>query len=95
MLESEDTRLSVFSSHVELMQILNNIANASKHSFINFDHTLLGSAEPRIHALGLPSNKLSTDAIVYDVPVDELVKKYNKFYKSCVKWLSEYSEGNR
>ena len=93
--QSEETRLLVFSSHVELMQILNDIANAYKHSFINSDHTLLGSAEPRIHALGLAYNKLSADAVFYDVPVDELVKKYNEFYKSCVKWLSEYSERNR
>lgn len=93
--QSEDARLSVFSSHVELMHMLNDIANAFKHSFINSDHTLLGSEEPRIHALSLAYNKLNADAVFYDIPVDVLVKKYNEFYKDCVKWLSEYSERNR
>ncbi|MEL0637455.1 hypothetical protein V6259_11830 [Marinomonas sp. TI.3.20] len=93
--QSEEDRLSVFSNHIELMQVLNDIANAFKHSFINSDHTLLGLAEPRIHALGLAYNKLSSKTVFYDISVDELVKKYNEFYESCVKWLSEYSEKHR
>lgn len=77
--QSEEARLSVFSSHIELMQILSDIANAFKHSFINSNHTLLGSVEPRIHTLGIAYNKLSADAVFYDVPVDKLVNKYNEF----------------
>ncbi len=89
--QSDESRLSVFSDHIELMQVLNEIANAFKHSFINSDHNLISAEEPRIHALSLKYNKLSSDAVFYDIPVDELVTKYNAFYKACVKWLSDYS----
>ena len=93
--QAEDARVQVFSDHVDLMEKLNDIANAFKHSFINSDHTLMGFAEPRIHALGLSYNKLSSDPVFYDVKLDELVSKYNEFYKYSVQWLSEYSERNR
>ncbi len=89
--QSDEIRLSVFSDHIELMQMLNEIANAFKHSFINSDHNLIGAEEPRIHALSLKYNKLSSDAVFYDISVDELVTEYNAFYKACVKWLSDYS----
>jgi hypothetical protein len=93
--QAESARNPVFSCHVELMEKLNDISNAFKHSFINSDQTLMGFSEPRIHALGLSFNKLSSDPVFYDVELDELVSKYNEFYKDCVKWLSEYSERNR
>ena len=64
--QAKDERLKVFSDHLELMGILNDIANAFKHSFINSDHTLLGAEEPRIHALGLAHNKLNSEPQFYD-----------------------------
>lgn len=93
--QRDNARLEVFSDHIELMKILNDIANAFKHSFINSDHTLLGSEEPRVHALGMAYNKLDSEPQYYDVSLDSLIEKYNEFYKSCVSWLSAYSERNR
>lgn len=84
-----------FSEHIEIMVILNDISNAFKHSFINSDHTLLGAEEPRVHALGLKYNKLNSEPAFYDYSLLQLVKEYNAFYNSCVKWLSSYSERNR
>jgi hypothetical protein len=93
--QDENARHEAFSPHLELMSNLNDIANAFKHSFINSDHTILGSEEPRIHALGLAYNKLSSEPEFYDVLLTTLIEKYNEFYKSCVSWLESFSERNR
>ena len=84
-----------FTEHIEIMIVLNDISNAFKHSFINSDHTLLGAEEPRVHALGLKDNKLNSEPVFYDYSLLELIKKYNAFYNSCIKWLSSYSKRNR
>ena len=93
--QDENERHQAFAAHIELMRILNDIANAFKHSFINSDHTLLGAEEPRIHALGLARNKLSSQPEFYDVSLLTLIEFYNEFYKSCTSWLKSYSERNR
>ncbi|MFP6797995.1 MAG: hypothetical protein VCA39_02665 [Pseudomonas sp.] len=93
--QPECERHEALSQHIEIMNILNDIANAFKHSFINSDHTLIGAGEPRIHALGLAYNKLSSEPEFYDVPLSTLVEKYNNFYRSCVDWLRSYSQNNR
>lgn len=93
--QCESKRHKVFADHIDLMEVLNDIANAFKHSFINSEHTFLGSREPRIHALGLAYNKLSSEPKFYDVSISDLISKYNDFYKSCMSWLSAYSARNR
>jgi len=93
--QDENARHEAFAEHIEVMKILNDIANAFKHSFINSDHTLLGAEEPRIHALGLAYNKLSSQPEFYDVSLPTLIEYYNEFYKSCISWLKAYSERNR
>jgi hypothetical protein len=93
--QGKNERIQVFSGHEELMEKLNDIANAFKHSFINSDHTLVGFEEPRIHALNLSFNKLSSDPVFYDVKLDDIVSEYSDFYNDCVEWLSKYSERNR
>ena len=93
--QNEQDRNSIYAPHLNLMQQLNHIANAFKHSFINSDHTLMGMQEPRIHALALNYNKLKSIPTFYDVSLSELINIYNLFYKDCVSWLSKYSERNR
>lgn len=88
-------RLVVFESHIEIMTILNEIANAFKHSFINSDLTLLDSDAPCIHALALDYNKLASDPVFHNVSLKIVVEKYNEFFISCNSWLKEYSERNR
>lgn len=93
--QEESQRHEAFSSHINLIEALNNVANAFKHSFINSDHTLMGAEEPRVHALGLNRNKLGAEPIFYDYSLDELVQQYNAFYSSCISWLTAYSKRNR
>ena len=93
--QNENELHEVFSPHIEMLKILNDISNAFKHSFINSDHNLIGAEEPRIHALGLAFNKLGSKPEFYDVSLITLVKTYNEFYQSCTLWLKFYSERNR
>ena len=93
--QSEEARHEAFAEHVEVMELLNDISNAFKHSFINSDHTVIGADEPRVHALGLAYNKRAAAPKFYDISLASLVEKYNDFYQSCVSWLSSYSERNR
>jgi len=93
--QNEGSQNSIFKPHLEIMTLLNEIANAFKHSFINSAHTLLGENEPCIHALSLNYNKLSSEAVFHNVSLKFVVEKYNDFYNDCNIWLSEYSERNR
>ena len=93
--QNAENRLKVFEPHIAIMTILNEIANAFKHSFINSDHSLLGVDEPCIHALALDYNKLASEPIFHNVSLSGVVEKYNEFYISCNSWLKEYSERNR
>jgi len=93
--QNESSQNSAFKPHIEIMTVLNEIANAFKHSFINSDHTLLGENEPCIHALSLDYNKLSSEAVFHNISLKFVVEKYNYFFNDCNIWLSEYSERNR
>ena len=93
--QDEKERLDLFSPHIDLMEVLNNISNAFKHSFIDSDHTLIGLGEPRVHALKLDRNRLNSRPTFYDVSLPDLVTDYNEFYKDCVSWLRTYSEKYR
>lgn len=93
--QDESSRHEAYAEHVELMKILNDIANAFKHSFVNSGQTIIGAREPRIHALALAFNKLGSAPKFYDVSISELTGKFNAFYESCVSWLSAYSARNR
>jgi len=93
--QKTENRLEVFEPHTEIMIILNEIANAFKHSFINSDLTLLGEDAPCIHALALNYNKLASNPIFHNVPLETVVDKYNDFFICSNSWLKEYSERNR
>ncbi len=85
----------IYGNHLDFMQLLNEIANAYKHSFVNSELTLVGIEEPRINALALKYNNLSSSPTFHDVSFSELIVRYNGFYEDCVAWLNQFSERNR
>lgn len=89
-----DQLLDVFQPHREILQALNEIANAFKHSFINSDITLVGRDEPCVHALALQYNKLESGAKFHNVAMRQIVIGFNAFYKDTMQWLKEFSERN-
>jgi hypothetical protein len=89
--QTNSTRLDIFNSNINIIKLLNEVSNAFKHSFINSEHTLLGTDEPRIHALSLDYNKNKSQPKFYDFSINEIVNEYNIFYKDCMSWLRIYS----
>jgi hypothetical protein len=93
-LNSKDDELDVidvFKKHKEILQTLNDIANAFKHSFINTDHNLLGTNEPCVHALGLKNNILSFGSVFHNVSMFQLVSAFDKMYQDAFGWLKLFS----
>jgi hypothetical protein len=88
-------RLEPFKKHGDLFRQLNNISNAFKHSFVNSNCNLLGSAEPSVYALSLEQNDLSYGAKLHGVSLAALVTAFNIFYEENMVWLREFSERNR
>jgi hypothetical protein len=87
--------LDIFKTHKEILQALNEISNAFKHSFVNSDITLIGRDEPCVHALALRYNKLESGAVFHNVPLRQIVTEYNSFYNEAMQWLKEFSKRNR
>jgi hypothetical protein len=92
---ADDQLLDLFRPHRAILQDLNEIANAFKHSFINSDITLIGRDEPCVHALALQYNKLKSGAKFHNVAMMHIVIGFNAFYQDTIQWLKEFSERNR
>lgn len=85
----------VFQEHTPVLETLNEISNAFKHSFVHSDVTLLGRDEPRVHALALNGNALKSGVKFHDVPLAAFVAEYGRFYNCGVDWLRTFSERRR
>lgn len=81
--------------HTPVLEALNEIANAFKHSFVQSDITLIGRDEPYVHALGLAYNRLGAGTKFHSVSLSWLVKDFSAFYKSGMQWLETFSERHR
>ena len=86
--------LDIFQPHRGILQALNEISNAFKHSFINSDITLIGLNEPCVQALALRHNEQEEGAKFHNVTLRQIVTEYNSFYQDAVKWLNEFSKRN-
>lgn len=73
---------SYLESHRDFLNVLNEISNASKHSFINSDITLFGRDEPCFFALALKRNNLVNQPGFYSVSVRDILARYNEFFVS-------------
>lgn len=70
----------LWSTHSWLLQTLNDLANAHKHSFIDSATTVVGELEPCATALYLPHNDLGKhEAQLYVVSLGSLAKAFTAF----------------
>lgn len=82
--------LPMLKQHDWLLQTLNDVANAHKHSFVDSDFQVIGSREPCAVALALKNNKLVSAATPYVVSLDSLVGAFNSFYLEAMTELRTY-----
>ena len=93
--QESDQQLAPFKCHIKVLQALNEISNAFKHSFVQSDITLIGRDEPFVFALSLRYNKLASGAQFHNVSLALIVQAFSVFYKEGMDWLSGFSERHR
>lgn len=83
-----------FADHISMLQQLNEISNAFKHSFVNSDINVVGKDEPCVQALDLKYNKIQSGDKFYSISVKSIVENFNLFYGYGIKWLKNFSGRN-
>jgi hypothetical protein len=88
-------QLNVFKEHIRVLNALNEISNAFKHSFVLSNITTIGYDKPRVHALSLRYNKRDAGVKFHDISLDWLSKGFSAFYNDGMDWLRVFSENHR
>ncbi len=67
--------------HLPFLEMLNNISNALKHSFINSDQSHVGLNEPIVFALALKNNDLARHPpVFYGIALREVIETFSLFF---------------
>lgn len=93
--QSPEQHLNPCSQHVHMLAVLNEVANAFKHSFVDSDMNVIGRDEPCVYALSLDRNKLASGTQFHGVSLVWLAKALTAFYKEGMDWLRAFSEEYR
>ena len=82
--------------HSWLLNTLNDLANAQKHSFVDSDTTVVGQLEPCATALHLPHNDTDkSDARLYVVSLDALARAFTIFFSDAMRNLKSQTSALR
>ena len=87
-----DQYLMPCSQHLPMLTLLNEIANAFRHSFVDSDMNVMGRDEPYVYALSLHLNKLASGIKFHGVSLVWLAKAFTDFYKDGMDWLRAFSQ---
>lgn len=77
----KNDKIYEFNKFIDFFKLLDNLANAYKHSYANSDFSVLGRDEDCFVALYSKYNDFSKESTPYVVSVNELIKEFNEFYK--------------
>jgi hypothetical protein len=77
----------LLAAHLPHLQILNNISNAYKHSFINSNLNLIGRDEPVLYALNLPFNDLNKGDAFLAVCLGKIIGDFDSFFQTTKVYL--------
>lgn len=92
--QNKESVMTPFKENLEVLEEINKISNAYKHSFINSDLDVIGNEEPCVHALALDYNKLASEPKFCIIELERLIIQFNKFYKDSIEWLRSFSNEN-
>lgn len=87
LLHLKEKAPALYTKHISFMHLLNDVANAYKHSFMNSDIGLIGRDEPLLHALGLRHNNLKNEPVLYALSLRELIVAFDAFFTDVVSEL--------
>lgn len=83
-LSNKNTQFKYFEKFIDILNKINCIENAYKHSFINTDLTAISKDEPSFIALGLVHNSKKETPAFYFLPIKNLIDEFNIFYKEAI-----------
>lgn len=79
-LSNGNTEFRIFDDFRGVLNTLNDIENAYKHSFINSDVTVVGQLEPCLATLALKYNDLKNPPIFSNVSLKQIISEFNNFF---------------
>lgn len=89
-------KAELWAAHAWLLQTLNDLANAHKHSFVDSDTTVVGQLKPCATALHLPRNDSERhEARVYVVGLDDLATAFAPFLADVMAHLRRLTSALR
>lgn len=90
--KSGSPKAELWAAHGGLLQTLNDLANAHKHSFVDSDTTLVGQLQPCATALHLQRNDTKKNEVqIYVVALDTLASAYSAFLADVLAHLRTLS----
>jgi hypothetical protein len=85
-------KAELWAAHAWLLQTLNDLANAHKHSFVDSDTAVVGQLEPCATALHLPRNDTEKNKVqLYVVALDTLANAFGVFLADVLAHLRALS----
>ncbi len=79
-----------FKEHHNILELMNEVSNAYKHSFIHSELNQFDFAEPVVYALGLDYNKLTNEMKYFKVSLNKLLLDFNLFYIDISNWIKKF-----
>ena len=87
-----DQSVDFFKKHIDILDSINNLCNAHKHSLVNSNQSHIGRDEPCVFAFYMPHNQSSSDTEFMVMRISELIDRFDKFYQDCDSWLCDFSK---
>lgn len=78
----DENKHSLTLDQMAFLNLLNDVSNAYKHSFIHSEISRVGLDEPVVFALALKRNKLDNDSVFYCVRLNDIITGFNVFFVS-------------
>jgi len=90
-----DAIRKLFEPHTDDLNVLNEVANAYKHSFINTDINMMGAEQPGVIVLGLKRNKLLSEPEFYSVSFKDIVNRFSNFYETTLPVIQDWAQNKK
>lgn len=86
-----DLEWPIFEKHRSLLESLNSISNAHKHSFLQSEVNIVGALEPCVASLAVTRNKLGADESFQVIALGPLAQAFTEFLRDVLARLRKLS----
>lgn len=90
LLNSKDFLADIKNKHIQSLQIINDISNTYKHSFMNSEiHTHVGTNDPLAFSYGFKHNNIKADIHFMQYRVDDIIIALNDLLLDFINRIKE------